>query len=183
MLESPQSGLGYAYSFHIASNVQEFRATEQCQCILTTDNYVSIEGNCNIRWLSMGRLTSSLSGNAVPTKFSLDFIVDMPDRDWSGLQEIFNRLDAYEKTGLEPEEIHVIKRYHEFDTAEDVLLSRRLIELAEADKEGRCVIFQPGYDVVSTYYPADEDGLYTRRVVGVVTREEYDAALAGERNG
>ena len=100
MLESPQSGLGYAYSFHIASNVQEFRATEQCQCILTTDNYVSIEGNCKIRWLSMDRLTSSLSGNAVPTKFSLDFIVDMPDRDWLGLQEIFNRLDAYEKLAL-----------------------------------------------------------------------------------
>ena len=87
------------------------------------------------------------------------------------------------KTGLEPEEIHVIKQYHEFDTAEDVLLGRRLIELAEADKEGRCIIFQPGYDVVSTYYPADEDGLYTRMVVGVVTREEYEAALAGEGNG
>ncbi|WP_196033550.1 hypothetical protein [Flavonifractor plautii] len=131
----------------------------------------------------MDRLTSSLSGNAVPTKFSLDFIVDMPDRDWSGLQEIFNRLDAYEKTGLEPGEVYTIKRYHEFDTVEDVLLGRRLIELAEADKEGRCIIFQPGYDVVSTYYPADEDGLYTRRVVGVVTREEYEAALAGEGNG
>lgn len=37
--------------------------------------------------------------------------------------------------------------------------------------------------VVSTYYPADEDGLYTRMVVGVVTREEYEAALAGEGNG
>lgn len=51
----------------------------------------------------MDRLTSSLAGNAVPTKFSLDFIVDMPDRDWSGLQEIFNRLDAYE-TALAGEE-------------------------------------------------------------------------------
>lgn len=131
----------------------------------------------------MDRLTSSLAGNAVPTKFSLDFIVDMPDRDWSGLQEIFNRLDAYEKTGLEPDEVHAIKRYHEFDTAEDVLLGRRLIELAEADKEGRCVIFQPGYDVASTYYPAGEDGLYVRKVVGVVTKEEYETALAGEENG
>lgn len=72
MLESPQSGLRYAYSFHIASNVQEFRAAEQCQCILTTDNYVSTEGNCNIRWLSMDRLTSSLAGNAVPTKYEYE---------------------------------------------------------------------------------------------------------------
>ena len=39
----------------------------------------------------------------------------------------------------------------------------RLRELAQADREGRCVVFQPGYAVVSIYNPADEDGLYTMK--------------------
>lgn len=53
----------------------------------------------------------------------------------------------------------------------------RLRELAEADREGRCVVFQPGYDVVSIYNPADEDGLYIMKVTGVITKEKYDAAI------
>ena len=38
------------------------------------------------------------------------------------------------------------------------------------------VVFQPGYDVVSTYNPPDEDGLYTMTVTGVISKEEYEAA-------
>lgn len=64
----------------------------------------------------MERLTSEINGRAVPVKFDLDFTLDMPQRDWRGLQEIFDRLAAYEETGLEPE------------------------ELAQAKKEGRLVV-------------------------------------------
>ena len=64
----------------------------------------------------MERLTSEINGRAVPVKFDLDFTLDMPQRDWRGLQEIFDRLAAYEETGLEPE------------------------ELAQAEKTGRLVV-------------------------------------------
>ena len=64
----------------------------------------------------MERLTSEINGRAVPVKFDLDFTLDMTQRDWRGLQEIFDRLAAYEETGLEPE------------------------ELAQAKKEGRLVV-------------------------------------------
>lgn len=57
----------------------------------------------------------------------------------------------------------------------------RLHELAQADREGRCVVFQPGYALVSIYNPADEDGLYTMKVTGVITKEEYEAALRREQ--
>lgn len=51
----------------------------------------------------------------------------------------------------------------------------RLKELVEADKEGRCVVFAPGYPVGSIYYK-DVDGNYIREASGVVTMEEYEAA-------
>ena len=59
----------------------------------------------------------------------------------------------------------------------------RLRELAQADREGRCVVFQPGYDMVSIYNPADEDGLYIMKVTGVITKEKYEAALRREQDG
>ena len=95
------------------------------------------------------------------------------DTEYSG--EVVDRLAAYEETGLEPEDF---KRAF----TEDVLLKLtgqllgvapdRLRELAQADREGRCVVFQSGYAVVSIYNPADEDGLYTMKVAGVITKEE-----------
>lgn len=104
------------------------------------------------------------------------------DTEYSG--EVVDRLAAYEETGLEPEDF---KRAF----TEDVLLKLtgqllgvapdRLRELAQADREGRCVVFQPGYAVVSIYNPADEDGLYTMKVAGVITKEEYEAALRREQ--
>lgn len=40
-----------------------------------------------------------------------------------------------------------------------------------------------GYGVVSIYNPKDEDGLYTMKVTGVITKEEYEAALRREQDG
>lgn len=56
----------------------------------------------------------------------------------------------------------------------------RLRELAEADREGRCVVFASGYPVGSIYYK-DVDGKYIREASGVVTTEEYEAALRREQ--
>lgn len=57
----------------------------------------------------------------------------------------------------------------------------RLRELKKADDEGRCVVFQPGYALVSIYNTADEDGLYTMKATGVITKAEYEAALRREQ--
>ena len=52
----------------------------------------------------------------------------------------WSKLAAYEDTGLEPEEIDILKKYHDFNTLEDANASKRLCELAEADRDGRCII-------------------------------------------
>lgn len=61
----------------------------------------------------------------------------------------------------------------------------RLRELVEADKEGRCAVFSPGYPVVSTYHK-DDDGRVIREVAGVVSEAEAEAEAAlkvGEQDG
>ena len=57
----------------------------------------------------------------------------------------------------------------------------RLRELLEADREGRCVVYLKGFPVASTYLK--EGGLYIRETSGVISHEEYRAALKGERDG
>ena len=53
-----------------------------------------------------------------------------------------------------------------------------LKELVEADKEGRCVIFNSGYPISKIYYPPqDKDGLYNMEVCGVISKKEYEAVL------
>lgn len=65
----------------------------------------------------------------------------------TSIEDLFYRLAAYEDTGLEPEEIitgkelaeiacglELLKKYQELGNFD------RLRELAEADKEGRCVV-------------------------------------------
>lgn len=102
-----------------------------------------------------------------------------------------DRLAAYEDTGLEPGEIEQLKGEafglrvdkQELEQYRALGPIDRLRELAEADREGRCVVFQPGYALVSIYNPADEDGLYTMKVTGVITKEEYEAALRREQDG
>ena len=101
----------------------------------------------------MERLTSEINGRAVPVKFDLDFTLDMPQRDWRGLQEIFDRLAAYEETGLEPEEIErILNSYGRGMTLRTENAQRlgiikeipinHLRELAQAEKEGRLVVLQ-----------------------------------------
>lgn len=111
------------------------------------------------------------------------------------IQKTVDRLAAYEDTGLEPEEIKAIAGLASENCAKtadaiDKLLQDdaelksyrelgsidRLRELAQADREGRCVVFVSGYPVVSIYGKA-EDGLCIREVSGVITEEEYKAAL------
>ncbi|MFQ6957826.1 MAG: hypothetical protein ACLRSP_20045 [Flavonifractor plautii] len=101
-------------------------------------------------------------------------------------EERFLRLAAYEDTGLEPEDLK--RAFNEDDVLKLAgqalgITPERLRELVQADKEGRCVVFQPGYGVVSIYNPKDEDGLYTMKVTGVITKEEYEAALRREQDG
>lgn len=93
----------------------------------------------------MERLTSEINGRAVPIKFDLDFAFDMPQHDWSGLQEMFDRLAAYEETRLEPEEIERIldsygrgmtlrtENAQRLEIIKEIPINR-LRELAQADK-------------------------------------------------
>ena len=67
-------------------------------------------------------------------------------------EERFLRLAAYEDTGLEPEDLK--RAFNEDDVLKLAgqalgITPERLRELVQADKEGRCVVFQPGYGVVS----------------------------------
>ena len=101
-------------------------------------------------------------------------------------EERFLRLAAYEDTGLEPEDLK--RAFNEDDVLKLAgqalgITPERLRELAQADREGRVVVFQPGYGVVSIYNPKDEDGLYTMKVTGVIKKEEYEAALRREQDG
>ena len=112
---------------------------------------------------------------------------------------IADRLAAYEDTGLEPEEIQAIAGLAsencaktadaidkllqddaELESYRDLGPIDHLRELVQADQEGRCVVFAPGYPVVSAYYK-DEDGVFVRDVTGVVTEEEYKDALRREQ--
>lgn len=47
----------------------------------------------------------------------------------------------------------------------------RLRELVEADRENRCVIFEKGYGIVSTY-DQDDDGFVIRTVSGVAPKSD-----------
>ena len=99
----------------------------------------------------MERLTSKAYNGAVPVKFDLDFVLDMPQRDWRGLQEIFDRLAAYEESGLEPEEIERIldsygrgmtlrtENAQRLEIIKEIPINR-LRELAQAYREGRVKI-------------------------------------------
>ena len=80
----------------------------------------------------------------------------------TGMQMAIDRLAAYEETGLEPEEIH-----DQLESMVDAVAlffeisPNRLRELAQADREGRCVVLpvKPGTPVWSTAFcRVDEDG-------------------------
>ena len=65
-------------------------------------------------------------------------------------QEVINkavdRLAAYEETGLEPEEIELLAKQRDLyvDACGELPL-KRIRELAQADREGRCVVLPESY--------------------------------------
>lgn len=77
---------------------------------------------------------------------------------------------------------HIWKRLQRIEDilGEDYDLDR-LRELVEADRDGRCVVYQAGHNVVSYYHK--EGHLFIRECSGVVREDEYEAALKGERDG
>lgn len=63
-------------------------------------------------------------------------------------QEVIDRLAAYEDTGLEPEEVAKIREdvengYMKSTARRYGISVARLRELAQADREGRCVVIHP----------------------------------------
>lgn len=89
-------------------------------------------------------------------------------------KQLYDRLSAYEDTGLEPEEVEGVrcgailwrdafihekeKREHDTQVAEEIealgLSPDRLRELAQADKEGRCIVL-PTKSINARYDVAD----------------------------
>lgn len=52
----------------------------------------------------MKKLVRKMHSGVVPMYFNLDFVFKLNKRDWDGLQEVFNELEAYEATNHTPEE-------------------------------------------------------------------------------
>ncbi len=100
----------------------------------------------------MERLTAQWGNNhAVPTKIYLDFMFGLDDDTSQGLTEIFDRLAAYEDTGLEPCDYAAMKAaLEQADTAKKDLNELihivgaagvdHLRELVQAEKDGRLVV-------------------------------------------
>lgn len=88
------------------------------------------------------------------------------DTEYSG--EVVDRLAAYEETGLEPEEIRnqlksmldAVALY--FETTPD-----RLRELAQADREGRCVVLPATPDQIIYRWRKGDDCPSVSRLDGV----------------
>ena len=78
-------------------------------------------------------------------KCSEDCNVDMDCVDCTAFDKLIERLAAYEDTGIEPEAVEKVKlalaakHLVDLETLNNTPISR-LVELAEADKAGRCVV-------------------------------------------
>lgn len=113
-------------------------------------------------------------------------------KDESGQDQIQELLNVC--NGKTPEQVklifeewsHYLNFAGERNAIEDALESifgggevdyERIRYLVESDRDGRCVVYEPGYPVVSQYYYDEEDGLYIREVSGVVSRKEYEDAV------
>lgn len=113
------------------------------------------------------------------------------------LDKIVDRLAAYEDTGLEPEEIEIqsialaqCKPY--MDTLCDeqgkvIVNPVRLCELAQADKEGRCVVLPTKDDIMNTRCCVScihfQNLDWCGECVGNSKWEPCKAALRGEQDG
>ena len=86
------------------------------------------------------------------------------DCGWYG--KIVQRLAAYEDTGLTPQEIKSMQEWHDFRDSRDCISADRLRALAEADRDGRCVVLP--CKIGSTVYMATQvfDGSKTKWVIG-----------------
>lgn len=88
-----------------------------------------------------------------------DFVADIvndlyENSDWYGdyslIEAAINRLAAYEETGLGPEEIELLAKQRDLyvDACGELPL-KRIRELAQTDREGRCVVLDiPTIDAV-----------------------------------
>lgn len=89
----------------------------------------------------MERLTKQWGSNpVVPCNFDLDFFFTLDKKTLNGLQEIFDRLAAYEDTGLEPEQVLELKSFtqggiHKIDDG-----WKHVQELLQAEQDGRLVV-------------------------------------------
>lgn len=58
-----------------------------------------------------------------------------------------------------------------------------LRELAQADKDGKCIVFSEGFGTVKSYNPNEIEGAYVLDACGVISKEEYEyqTGLKGEQ--
>lgn len=86
----------------------------------------------------MESLTQMVGENAVPVEFDCDFVLELDDKTYKGLQKIFNRLAFIEC---------VLGKNYDLD---------RLRELVQADRDGRLAILsEPMKPMI--YYPGSND--------------------------
>lgn len=120
------------------------------------------------------------------------------ESEYLPLIDCANKCKEYEDTGLDPEEIKVLQEFHGFHTAEDVMASRRVIELAQADMEGRCVVLPckkgDKLNLNGTEFSADHWNILlsafaygqntkSGKKVELLTVQESEAALRREQDG
>lgn len=90
-------------------------------------------------------------------------------------RDLYGRLKAYEDTGLEPEEVTALGKLFDYALKESKTLTEQLTllkhirKLAEADKEGRCII--PPCKVGETVYFVNAKQILKFAVVGYAVDE------------
>lgn len=149
--------------------------------------------------------------------FAADIVNDLYENsDWYGdrslIEAAINRLAAYEDTGLEPEEIDALPTLwmEKVKELSEIGPIDRLRELAQADREGRCVVLPAKPDQIIYQWRKGDDCPSVSRLDGVqisgdgeitypiwcghltprdfgktvfLTRKEAEAALEGMKNG
>lgn len=107
-------------------------------------------------------------------KCSEDCNVDMDCVDCQAFDKLIERLAAYEDTGIEPEAVETVKlalaakHMVDLETLNNTPISR-LVEFAEADKDGRCVVLPCKVGERWT----DEDGRAVRITAVIVSIEPF----------
>lgn len=136
-------------------------------------------------------------------KCSEDCNVDIDCVDCPAFDKLVERLAAYEDTGIEPEAVETVKialaakHLVDLETLNNTPISR-LVELAEADKAGRCVVLpcrvgEKIYYLNGKYiievevvgYKVDETGawLFIGETYNPETNRAYHCDLETERIG